>query len=109
MGYVTVAFIHNDRSSDLEDSPKTVAWMLAHPPIGNGINEYWNQVRLVANKNWESMPHCDALRIFPTFHNSNNKIFLVSGNTMVEAEIETIVKHHDGTKSLTIKLPEWFK
>lgn len=107
MGWNTVAFLLNDHSHELEESPKTVAWALAHPPVMCDPEYITHQVRLVAQTNKERMISQQTIHILPSFHADNRIFFMAGGNTIVDCEVLKYGKTKEGKKTVTLVLPEW--
>lgn len=111
MGYNTVAFILNDLSDCLERSPKTVAWMLAHPPTGCSRLEkssLRHQAISVAQDNNEPMPHGQALEVLTSFHADCTQYYRAGQNCISELQF---VQYLDikGKKCVVLELPDYLQ
>lgn len=110
MGFNTVAFLLNDYMYYLKESPKTVAWMLAHPPLGKRELQdgSWREmVRSVAKENSETAPHDQVLEILPTFHADHTTFLRAGGNCISELKVLKYSKTKDGKATVTLELPDW--
>jgi len=110
MGFNTVAFVLNDLSHELEKSPRTVAHMLSHAPMGYGKEEqyYLQMYRDIAKKNSEPVVHEQALRVLPPFHADNIHYFMAGRNEINNLKF---VKYHTlkGRKCVLLELPEYMQ
>lgn len=112
MGFNTVAFLLNDFMHYIKDSPKTVAWMLAHPPTSKrdtADGYWWQQVRSVAEDSGEPVPHEQMLEIMPTFHADHTAFIRAGGNCITELQIVRYGKTKEGKRTVTLELPAWDK
>lgn len=111
MGYNTVAFLLNDFMHYLKDSPYTIAFMLAHPPMGDSPTEkdfHKKTIELVARDHHEPVPHSQALEVLPTFHADCHKFFLAGGNCINELKFVRYRKTKEGKHTVTLELPSWW-
>lgn len=119
MGWNTVAFVLNDQCHLLEKSPKTVAWMLAHPPStsdvepdgdprkdGKGI--WWKQVDSVADHAGEPRVNPQTFRLLPTFHADFYQWLAAGWNGIAPLKFVRFGSTKDGKITVTLELPEWF-
>ena len=112
MGFNTVAFLLNDFMHELQKSPKTIAWMLSHPPHGESErdrNSVLTQMRSVAEEYGEPMPHFQALEIWPTWHADGFKFFVAGHNSLAELKWVRRGKTKDGRKTVTLEMPDWWE
>ncbi len=120
MGWNTVAFISNDMCHELEKSPKTVAWMLAHPPqFGDvdpdgdrprdGKDFWWRQVDSVAVSNDEPRVSSQTLRLLPTFHADHFQWLATGWNGITPLKFMRFGTSDGGKRlTVTLELPEDF-
>lgn len=110
MGYNTVAMVLNDHSHLLLESPKTFAWALAHPPMGNDLDQWRRQVQLTAQANNERPINVmGGVIVLPTFH-ADTKKFLIAGNNMIEElPVRAFRTSRSNEKTVTLALPAWWK
>lgn len=90
----------------LKDSPKSLAYLLAHPPMGERDKNHDYEHKYVAEG--EKPIHGQAVEVLPTFHADEQKFFVAGGNCIVELKVIRFgVK--DGKKTVTLELPDWFE
>lgn len=105
MGFNRVAFILNDFSQSIKDSPNTVVDALTFP--------YDSDSREGRECLWDSRSehgerlHSQAIRVFPAFHADQTKFYMAGGNQC--KELKYIIVEENGEKFAKIKLPEWVK
>lgn len=100
----------NDLSHELEKSPKAATFMLTHPPMSEDDKKHIRpQVDHVADKNGEPRIHSQALEIVPTFHADFGKFLYAGGNCIAELKFMRFGKTKDGTKTVTLELPSWWR
>lgn len=109
MGFNTVAFLLNDFMHDLEKSPKTVTWLLSHPPMSEYDKQRMRQYEHEYVAEGEQRVHGQALEIMPTFHADEQKFFVAGGNCITELKVRRLGVSKDGTKTVTLELPDWFE
>lgn len=110
MGFNTVAFLLNDFMHTLKDSPKSVLFKLAHPPMSEDDKGSLNkQVDSVARESGERPPHSQALEVLPTFHADEQRFFVAGGNCIKELKCVRLGTTKDGKKTVTLELPDWFE
>lgn len=111
MGYNTVAFLLNDFMHHLEKSPKTIAWMVSHPPQRHEFNtgEWRKEVELIATAFSEPIPDNQALEVLPTFHADHISFFRAGANCITELKVLKYGKTKDGRETVTLELPDWAK
>ncbi len=111
MGFNTVAFLLNDYKHLLEQSPKTVAYALMHPPLGKDREAFENwrsDIRAVAQQHNEPMLHHQALEVLPSFHASNRQWLTAGKNSIDELTFVRFSKNNAGKKLVTLELPHWW-
>jgi len=109
MGFNTVAFVLNDYMHYLEESPKTVAWLLAHPPMSEREGPHLhNLLRSLADEFNEPVLHFQALEILPTWHADGFKFLVAGHNTIAELKWIREGETRDGKRTVTLELPEWW-
>jgi hypothetical protein len=111
MGFNTVAFLLNDFMHELEKSPRTVAFALAHPPQhGAAAQAHWRtMVESVAADYGEPVPHSQALEMLPTWHADGHKFIVAGGNCVDELKVDRFYKSKDGRRLVTLELPSWWR
>lgn len=108
MGFNTVAFILNDFSHMLEKSPKSTAFRLSHPPMGEDDRERQRYDTSLPKHFDEPALHTQVLEVFPTFHADQQKFFYAGGNQMQELKPIRLGTTKDGKKTITLELPDYF-
>jgi len=110
MGFNTVAFLLNDFMHYIEESPKTVAWLLAHPPMNGGERERIHALLLsLADEFNEPVLHFQALQVLPTWHADGFKFLVAGRNTIAELKWIREGKTKDGKRTVTLELPDWWR
>lgn len=111
MGFNTVAFILNDFSHELPESPEYVAFKLAHPPMcKEDAVHVEHQAMSVAREAGEKIPHHQALDVLPTFHADMRKFFTAGGNCISELKfVKTTVNRKTGKRCVVLELPEYLQ
>ncbi len=109
MGFNTVVFLLNDRMGDIERAPRTLAWLLSHPPMSEREANEWSDLRSqLARENAEPVL-TQAVKVMPTFHADEHRIFMAGGNCITQLEALKLIKTKEGKYNLVLELPEWFK
>ncbi len=120
MGFNTIAFILNDSCHELEKSPKTVAWMLAHPPNHGDVelngdrprtthgDFWWCQVDNFADQVGEPRVNPQTFRLLPTSHADFYQWLAAGWNGIAPLKFIRFGSTKDGKITVTLELPEWF-
>lgn len=119
MGFNTVAFYLNDMSHLIDESPRTAAWLLSHPPHSN-IERWCNERyykestkefqafehyrRSLAKEYNEPVLHSQALEVLPTFH-ADQTVFLKAGGNCIEYLPFVKYTTVKGKKCVVLELP----
>ena len=111
MGLNSVAFLLNDFFSDIERSPKTVAYLLTHPPQTESEKErlkWGEEIDGYADSIGEKRLHPQAVEMLCTFHADGTKFYMAGGNCIHEFGSEDVKYYrHKGENFVKLKLPEW--
>lgn len=110
---MTVAVVLNDFGHTLVESPKTVAWMLANPPMSERETDFMRRrplVQQVAAEAEEKVPHHQALEVLPTFHADNRKFYTVGGNSVNELTPLRVQRDRKtGRRVVVLDLPDYLQ
>lgn len=109
MGFNTVAFLLNDLMHELEKSPKTVAWALSHPPMGDSeeAQRHWRRDNdSVSEEHGEPRLHPQALEVLGTFH-ADHTSFVRAGQNRVDKLKIVRYQTWKTKKCVLLELPEW--
>lgn len=111
MGFMTVVFLLNDFGHTIEASPHATASLLTYPPMSDCDRaSHLQRAEHVATQHGESMPHSQAVQVFPTFHADNRKFYMAGGNCMVELTPLRVRKDRKtGRKVVVLDLPDYLQ
>lgn len=106
MGFNTVVFLLNDFMRDIERSPKTVAWILTHPPMTEQdkillADAIWK----VAEEFGEKSPNPQALEVLTTFHADGTRYYRASKN-QIDQLVEVGQTTRNGKRCVILELPQ---
>ena len=107
MGFNTVVFLLNDFMHTLKDSPKSLAYLLGHPPMSEREKNHDYEHKYVSDG--EKPIHGQAVEVLPTFHADEQKFFLAGGNCIRELKLVRLGVTKEGKKTVTLELPEYFE
>lgn len=110
MGFNTVAFILNDLAHELRKSPHTTSFIVGCPYEGTESSYHRRQVESEARENGESVPHTQAIKVFPSFHADGRKFYMAGRNSMSELKIvRTQMDRSIGRRVVVLELPEYLQ
>jgi hypothetical protein len=109
MGYHSVAFMLADYASELEQSPKTTAWILSHPHHFAFVDNPNKLAEEIAIAKGEKPLHPQALKLLKMRHADENQWLVAGGNTIEELKFVRYGKTKDGKKTVTLELPDWWE
>lgn len=115
MGFNTVALVLNDLMDEMEKCPRTVAYMLSHPPMDGrriragdfGLSDEGRGLRSIHTRFKEPMIHAQALSIMPTYHADDRHFLMAGRNDLVRLDVDKYGEDKKtGKKWVRIWMPE---